>query len=787
MKSFVWMSGLWLLLGILACKPLKIKNDKRDPGSVVSADSDRPQADIDPEAPFMLIPKSEEQLAEKLQKIPDVSPLQLNDSAIAKGSGNAQDFYLAINRRELSRKWFLTASTKQLYPLWYSSPFVNLGTRVVTFATQNAKLFVFDVDERRAGSSVSAPTVVIDAYPIVPLTPKLKALGIDDRFIVFDPAEGIASYSPVRDLFSRLSAATVDLKTDLQYLRRYKRISDGIYYEMVFTGMSNVDLTEADPDRNQDPNPARVVGTLGVTLRRYEETSGFVTRDSSELQKPFYFTGADGVFGPNATQAAAKGVVTNPILKWGKLQSGMSPVVFRISPQIRVTQEEFPEYDIIGAVTRGIESWNDVFGFRVFKVIVGSEQDSWASDDTNMIIWDDRGELGYAYADARINPSTGEIRGANIYADASWVYFADEFFNFLDPAANAKVHKSVIQRIRKQKPMTGFRWGDLEPLNLCQRPEFSKALSAKLRIAKIRKTEWKNRMPAFQRKMAVESYLSNLFAHETGHILGLRHNFKGSTFAPTETSSVMDYFDDFYSAVKPFPAVYDKDAIRFLYGKTQSQPAQAFCTDEDLTADPFCRVFDFGIDPLQSQILPNYRDLVDSYLVAPDPDLFADTARFMQEALDFVQAGPSPQQKIAWEALMDKLRAKPIAPGGVPPKKEADELTKELVIRTLLMADPAANFAGTFIAKPKFETAAANLIAQDLAALALNVDTIRSMEARRLAIDALKRMQADAGLQAMTKLKSDLLARKASLPADQAVLEGDLIARVDKYLSPYFQ
>jgi hypothetical protein len=138
-------------------------------------------------------------------------------------------------------------------------------------------------------------------------------------------------------------------------------------------------------------------------------------------------------------------------------------------------------------------------------------------------------------------------------------------------------------------------------------------------------------------------------------MLGLRHNFKGSNFAATKSSSVMDYLDPTYMAINPLPAAYDRDAIQFLYGNRQKQPAQAFCTDEDTFTDPFCRRFDSGVNPLQAQILPEYRDLIDSYLATQDPDILSGIANAMQNALDFVQAGPSPQQMIAWEALLKSI------------------------------------------------------------------------------------------------------------------------------------
>ena len=786
MKASFWVGAILIGSSLTSCKPLKFNQNKRDDEALPPV-AERASADLDKEAAFNLIPKPDDELSEKLKKIPEAASLGLGDRGLPTGTGNAQDFYLAINKRELSKKWFLTAATKQLYPNAYASPFINLGTRVVTFETQNGKLFVFDVDDRRSASTVNSPTVVVDAYPIVPLTPKLRALGLDDNFVIFDPSAGISQHGPVADFFARISQAQIQMNTDVEYLRRYRRTADGIYYEMVFSGVSNVDLTEGGLVQGQDSHPGRVVGTLGMSLRRYEETPDFSTRDGSELDRTYFFTGADGTFGGNATRAGARGLSSNPVLKWGSIRSGMDPILVKISPQIRKTQEEFPEYDVIGAVTKGIESWNKVFGFPVFKVTVGKDSDSWAADNTNMVIWDEFGELDYAYADARINPINGEIRGANIYAGATWIYYADAIFDFLpaDPALAAKTHKALPSS-SKSRGLSGFRWGDLEPLFLCQKHLSPRTKSALLGAVQLKKAALKKAYASFSRKMAVEQYLANVIAHEAGHVLGLRHNFKGSLYAESETSSIMDYYDDVLSAVKPEPAAYDRDAVRFLYGLSAQPPKQAFCTDEDISTDPNCRQFDFGVDPFKSYILPNYQAFVDSYISAGDPANLLYLETWMVWGLDFLQGGSAAQQKIAWESLIAKVKAKTLATGEPAPKKELSTVAQLLTERSFLVPDPSAEFAANFVAKPRIDPSVAFTIAQDLAGLAANLDGIRTMEARRVAIDALKKMQMDAGLQAMSKLKVDLLARKASLSGAEAISEGDLIARVDKYLSPYF-
>ena len=123
--------------------------------------------------------------------------------------------------------------------------------------------------------------------------------------------------------------------------------------------------------------------------------------------------------------------------------------------------------------------------------------------------------------------------------------------------------------------------------------------------------------------------LAELVAHEVGHTLGLRHNFKGSTAYEFETinseemkgtpwsTSVMDYnginirmpgtgeTQGDYSVVGIGP--YDKWAIEYGYGSgdleeilaKSTDPMLDYATDEDTFGpDPRARRYDLGKDPL---------------------------------------------------------------------------------------------------------------------------------------------------------------------------------------------
>lgn len=139
--------------------------------------------------------------------------------------------------------------------------------------------------------------------------------------------------------------------------------------------------------------------------------------------------------------------------------------------------------------------------------------------------------------------------------------------------------------------------------------------------------------------------LADLVAHEVGHTLGLRHNFKGSALhtldkinseelkgKKTFTASVMDYtpinyryesgdVQGDYAMIDIGP--YDYWAIEYGYTfddkklpeilKRCGEPELQFATDEDTSGpDPLARRYDFSADPLdyaqeQMQLVKLYR------------------------------------------------------------------------------------------------------------------------------------------------------------------------------------
>ncbi len=137
--------------------------------------------------------------------------------------------------------------------------------------------------------------------------------------------------------------------------------------------------------------------------------------------------------------------------------------------------------------------------------------------------------------------------------------------------------------------------------------------------------------------------LADLVAHEVGHTLGLRHNFKASSIYKLSdinsdavkgkkpfTGSVMDYtpvninresgpVQGDWTMIDIGP--YDFWVIEYGYGSDPkkalarvSEPELAFLTDEDVGGpDPLARTYDFSADPLdfannQMRLVKYYRD-----------------------------------------------------------------------------------------------------------------------------------------------------------------------------------
>ena len=668
--------------------------------------------------------------------------------------GASRDFYLAIRKSALDQRWFWSVYLKELQP--YGPSPESLGTRVVRFREQNDKLYVFDADDRRATSDVFHPELIIDAFPIVEHE-DFHGLPGSGGYLLFDPAAGLNRFGAVADWFAT-DPYPVSLATELSFVQGFKSASDGGHYEQIITAYADVPIGAPG---DVEPNELRLAATLGVNLRRYTESPHYVPTPAPAV--PHYFLS-------EPFQVPGTGDVARNAVHWA-FHPGMAPIPWRISPELLEiqTRPELGGADLFAAMKRGIESWNAVYGFPVFAAQLASPSDSFADDHLNYLIVDPDDSKGYAYADWRTNPNTGEIRGASVYFGGGF------FIPFPDDLAFAG---SEARRARPKTKLPGLVWGDRGSEPLCVRwaPawEERRALDPGTAPAGAELTGAEK----------LERYVQHVTAHEIGHTLGLRHNFKGSLYPPT--SSVMEYNDDDAAFAQPTPGPYDHQAIAYLHGRTSARPSLPFCTDEATSYDPNCVRFDPGTaTPLLDYQIPFWSDIKDLILLGLfPPDLTQLLVQiFGGELLAYTRAGTPAEAAASWAAALDGVRAPidPVVLAGDPAYGPAANLLAQEIFRELLVAPTS------YLQRTPSSASVVAAIAADARAIIENVDGVRTFATRRLVVDALERFQTIAALIELEGARATLAAQLPGLDPVRQALTRDLIARIDAALSPYFE
>ncbi|KAH9254438.1 hypothetical protein BASA81_007551 [Batrachochytrium salamandrivorans] len=277
-----------------------------------------------------------------------------------------------------------------------------------------------------------------------------------------------------------------------------------------------------------------------------------------------------------------------------------SNFLFYIDPTVPVEYRQ--------AVKHGVEMWNLALApvNRIMRVVLPTDTD-WPKDYSvadvrySTISWSVNLDVVFAIGPSTVDPRSGEILNSAIVLSDKWLF-----------AWNREIEASKSSSSRLQN---------------CQKQARFAAASSLL--------------SAVNSTAFLLAGLSDVVAHEVGHALGLRHNFKGSLQVPFDklhnaqyqrefglSASVMDYLDlnpHFLNSELAFTqrvGSYDLAAIRFAYDQSVDLPLQitttfgtrielasnahlhaiamsagAFGTDEDFM-DPEAAIFDLSSNPL---------------------------------------------------------------------------------------------------------------------------------------------------------------------------------------------
>lgn len=320
------------------------------------------------------------------------------------------------------------------------------------------------------------------------------------------------------------------------------------------------------------------------------------------------------------------------------------------------------------AIREGVLLWNKAFetvGFEnAIEVRQMPDRADWSPADSryNTIRWTTSLYPFGAVAMPRVNPLTGQILDADVVIDAGFIRYMRDTSGFLaqqqsQPSGDRpSIHTPLCdptlstvylrwqesQHRSHQANAHGAQWSSLAAHAMGNEDRcYGLGLASHGAMGALALTTLDNALPSGdEMDNLVQQFLVHLTAHEVGHALGLRHNFRGSTMLEPDqlndqavtrdrglTGSVMDYNPvnlapegtdqgDYFSTT-----IGDYDIWAITYGYTpidavipiQEQPQLeaiarqaselgiSYATDEDAydSLNPSANLWDLSSDPLQ--------------------------------------------------------------------------------------------------------------------------------------------------------------------------------------------
>src|SRR5438445_5488629 len=309
------------------------------------------------------------------------------------------------------------------------------------------------------------------------------------------------------------------------------------------------------------------------------------------------------------------------------------PIVFWLENTVPVEYRD--------AIREGILLWNKAFERIGFKDAIEVKQQpdnaDWDPADVrySTIRWfAGYPDPGFAQGPSRVNPLTGEVYDADIRFDAGMTrFFRREINEYVNPVGMPWLDE------QRRPFLAPWHNGPTEFCDIMQGAVRDAEFAFDLLMARGMDPQ------SPEAEKFIHDYLVEIAAHEVGHTLGLRHNFRASTIHTLDqaqdaeltekeglTGSGMDYIPTNISAHgqrqgqyhQTTLGPYDYWAIEYAYkpiaastpdeelpelakiAARASEPLLAYDTDEDagigggpFDMDPAVNRFDFGTDPLK--------------------------------------------------------------------------------------------------------------------------------------------------------------------------------------------
>lgn len=503
-----------------------------------------------------------------------------------------------IQKQALEKEFLLSANLITQSP---TPMFNNLQSRVVYFIKRGTQLLMLEGSQGRSvGGSVNPePKFLIASFEI-------KKTSVDGFLIDFN--DGMKKIITAGDTFSSDDMAP---GSGFEYNLPIAQLQAS-YIDQIKLTANSLQISQVAQVLNTDAaSGASKIQSVQINyiLAPYSPEADFepvvsVGISKQGLNQVGFFEANPLILEDGSTRIYS--------MKWNEKK----PIVFAISANTPVEYREL--------VKSGVLYWNKILGENKVQVIQLDDKSITAPNDQyNIIQWANWDAAGYAYADAQLDPRSGQILHAQ-------VFFPTAFIN-ANVERRVRTMESANEETATEKKKFAVGLSGFKSAKFCNR-NINKELFRGLMNA------MSENVSAEAMDKAMRDYVFEVIAHEVGHLMGLRHNFAGNLYSNYDasdrsklaldyyknkkapegirmTSSVMEYsrFEesawdgDILQRSDSLPLPYDNMALRFLYFK-ESVPSNSvpFCTDSEINKYVDCNMSDAGQSVI-SYAKDNYR------------------------------------------------------------------------------------------------------------------------------------------------------------------------------------